>query len=154
MHPFNESNFIPDSSPGYLVRLINQMSMAGLERALAGEGLNASQWMAMVSLHFHFADTCAELARQLAHDKGAMTRLIDALEERGWVERTRAEDDRRIVRLALTPEGYEVAMRGRRKVIECWNHWLGDWNESEVEALLAMLRRLRTSMEKAGPCNA
>jgi len=154
MLPFNESNFVPDSSPGYLVRLVNQMSMAGLEQVLAEEGLTASQWMAMVSLHFHFADTCAELARHLAHDKGAMTRLIDSLEQRGWVERNRAEDDRRVVRLALTPEGFEVAMRGRRKVIDRWNHWLGDWSEAEVAALLAVLRRLKTSMEKAGPCDA
>ncbi|WP_298669391.1 MarR family winged helix-turn-helix transcriptional regulator [uncultured Sphingomonas sp.] len=154
MQPFNESNFVPDSSPGYLVRLINQMSIAGLEQALAEDGLTATQWMAMVSLHFHFADTCAELARHLAHDKGAMTRLIDSLEARGWVERTRAEDDRRIVRLALTPDGYDVAMSGRRKVLACWNHWLADWSEADVLALLAMLRRLMTSMEKAGPCEA
>ena len=154
MQPFSESNFIPEASPSYLVRLVNQIGMAGLEQALADEGLTATQWMAMVSLHFHFADTCADLARHLAHDTGAMTRLIDTLEARGWIERTRAQDDRRIVRLALTLEGYEVAMRGRRKVLACWNHWLGDWNEEDIAALLTMLRRLRTSMEKAGPCDA
>lgn len=154
MTMFNEANFLPESSPGYLVRLINQMSAAGLEQVLSDEGLTATQWMAMISLNFHFADTCAELARKLAHDKGAMTRLIDTLEERGWVERTREEEDRRLVRLALTPLGYEVTMRGRRKVIELWNHWLGDWSAADVDTLLVMLRRLRTSMEKAGPCDA
>ncbi|MFW2850433.1 MarR family winged helix-turn-helix transcriptional regulator [Sphingomonas sp. TX0543] len=151
---FDETNFVPDSSPGYIVRLINQMSMAGLDRVLAEEGVTATQWMTLVSLHFGFADTCADLARNMAHDKGAMTRLIDALEERGWVERTRAEDDRRVIRLALTPVGFEVAMRGRRKVIECWNHWLADWTREEVDSLLTMMRRLKSSMEKAGPCDA
>ena len=150
MEPFTEANFVPDSSPGYLVRVINQMSMAGLEQALAGEGITATQWMAMVSLHFHFADTCAELARSLSHDKGAMTRLIDTLEERGWVERMRAADDRRVIRLALTPEGYDVAMRGRRKVIAAWNHWLADWSDEDVTGLVATLQRLRISMERAG----
>lgn len=154
MARFTEANLIPDSSPGYLVRLANQMSMTGLEQVLADEGITATQWMTMVALHFRFAKTCADLARHMAHDKGAMTRLIDTLEERGWVERTRAEDDRRVIRLALTPLGFDVAMRGRRKVIELWNHWLDDWNENEIDALLMMLRRLKTSMEKAGPCDA
>lgn len=154
MEPFNEANFVPDASPGYLVRLIQQMSVAGMEQVLADEGLSATQWMAMVSLHFHFADTCAELARSMSHDKGAMTRLIDTLEERGWVERTRAADDRRVVRLALTPAGYDVAMRGRRKVIAAWNRWLADWSNDDVTTLVAMLQRLRISMEKAGRCDA
>ena len=154
MAAFDEATFVPESSPGYLVRLINQMSMAGLERVLADEGMTGTQWMAMVALHFRFAETCAELARHLEHDKGAMTRLIDTLEERGWVARARAEDDRRVIRLSLTSLGYEVAMRGRRKVIAQWNQWLGDWDRTEVETLLTMLRRLRTSMEKGVTCEA
>ncbi len=154
MAVFDEATFIPESSPGYLVRLINQMGMAGLEQVLTDEGMTATQWMAMVALHFGFAETCAELARHLAHDKGAMTRLIDTLEERGWVERARAEDDRRVIHLSLTPLGYDVAMGGRRKVIAQWNQWLDDWDKTEVEALLTMLRRLRTSMEKGVSCEA
>ena len=34
------------------------------------------------------------LARDLAHDKGAMTRMIDTLEDKGLVERERDPDDR------------------------------------------------------------
>lgn len=151
---FDETNFVPDSSPGYLVRIIHQHCMAQLDRALADGGPNATQWMALVSLHFGLADTCAELARHLSHDKGAMTRLMDTMEARGWVARTRGDDDRRLVRLTVTAAGLEMAMRGRRKVLAHWNEWLADWSDADIVTLIAMLRRLKQSMEKAGSCDA
>ena len=150
MAHFTEANFYPESSPGYLVRVINQMSVAGLGEALATDDLTTTQWMALISIHFGFADTCVGLARSLAHDKGAMTRLIDAMEERGWVTRSRAPDDRRLVQLALTEAGRDVTLAARRKAIECWNDWLADWSDAEIEGLIATLVRLRDSMEKGG----
>jgi DNA-binding MarR family transcriptional regulator len=150
MAHFDESNFFPDTSPGYLVRVIHQLSFAGIDRVFAEEGLTATQWMALVSIHFGFGDTAAALARNLAHDKGAMTRLIDAMEARGWVERTRGDGDRRLVNLSLTDSGLEVAMHARRQVIACWNDWLADWSEDEVRALLVTLQKLRTTLEAKG----
>lgn len=147
---FDEATFFPDTSPGYLVRVIHQYSVAGLDRVFAEEGLTATQWMALVSIHFGFGNTCAELARSLAHDKGAMTRLIDAMEGRGWVERSRGKGDRRLVNLTLTETGLEVAMHARRQVIACWNEWLADWSEDEVKALLTTLQRLRVTLETKG----
>lgn len=145
--PFTESTFEPDTSPGYLVRLIQQMSVAALERTLAPDGLTATQWMTMVSLHFGHADTCVALARSMAHDKGAMTRLLDQLEANGWVQRERDTGDRRIVRVSLTPAGLDVAIAAKRKVIDCWNDLLADWSEAEVVDLVATLQRLRRTME-------
>lgn len=147
MAHFDESNFFPDSSPGYLVRVIHQYGVAGLDRVFAEEGLTATQWMALVSIHFGFGDTCAALARSLAHDKGAMTRLIDVMEARGWVERSRGAGDRRLVNLALTKAGLGVAMAARRQVIACWNDWLSDWSKDEVKALITVLQRLRLTLE-------
>jgi len=43
--------------------------------------------------------------------KGAMTRLVDGLEARGWVTRARAEDDGRRVVIGLTASGRKEAKR-------------------------------------------
>ncbi|MBW2461255.1 MAG: MarR family transcriptional regulator [Deltaproteobacteria bacterium] len=43
--------------------------------------------------------------------KGAMTRLVDRLEDRGWVTRERGEDDGRRVLVALTADGKKEARR-------------------------------------------
>lgn len=139
----------PDSSPGYLLRVVQQMSAAGLENVLLQEGVNPTQWMALALLHFGLAETAGELARHLAYNRGAMTRLVVLLEARGLVVRARDTDDRRIVRLTLTDAGRELALRGRRKVKGLWNRWLRDWDADEVETLVRMLQRLRATMEEA-----
>jgi DNA-binding MarR family transcriptional regulator len=151
---FDESNFYPDTSPGYLVRVLHQMSVAAIEGAFVDEGITATQWMALISIHFGRNDTCAALARALEHDKGAMTRMVDQMEASGWVSRQRDPDDRRVVRLALTDEGHATAMAARRKAIACWNHVLADWSDAEIEGLLATLGKLRRTMEERAPCAA
>ena len=151
---FTDSTFYPDVSPGYLVRLIHQMSVAAIDKALAEDGLTATQWMTLVSLYFDHADTCIGLARGLGHDKGAMTRMIDQLEANGWVLRHRDPDDRRIVRLTLTESGRETAVAAKQKVIACWNGFLADWSEKEVGDLIATLQRLRRTMEESDACAA
>jgi DNA-binding MarR family transcriptional regulator len=149
---FTDSSFYPDVSPGYLVRVIHQMSVAAIDRALAEDGMTATQWMTLVSLYFNHADTCAGLARRMAHDKGAMTRIIDQIEANGWVLRQRDPDDRRVVRLTLTDAGRAAALSAKQKVIACWNGFLADWSEREVEDLVQMLQRLRNTMEESDAC--
>lgn len=151
---FTESTFYPDTSPGYLVRLIHQMGVAAIDKTLAEDGMTATQWMTLVSLHFGHADTCVGLARAMAHDKGAMTRLIDQMEASGWVIRQRDDADRRVVRLRLTDAGRETAVAAKRKVIACWNGFLADWSDAEVKELVSVLQRLRRTMEESDACAA
>ncbi|WBH15379.1 MarR family winged helix-turn-helix transcriptional regulator [Sphingomonas radiodurans] len=151
--PFTDSTFSPETSPGYLVRLIHQMSVAAIDRALAADGMTATQWTTLVSLYFNHADTCGGLARALGHDAGAMTRMVDQLEANGWVERQRDAIDRRIVRLSLTAAGRDAAVAAKQKVIACWNGFLADWSDAEVADLIATLQRLRHTME-SDPCAA
>lgn len=51
------------------------------------------------------------LATHTRVTKGAMTRLVDGLETRGWVRRTKAKDDARRVLVSLTVEGEKEAKR-------------------------------------------
>src|ERR1700710_1516106 len=51
----------------------------------------------------------ADLAREYGIDASAVTRLIHRLEKRGLITRLRSEEDRRVVRLALTEEGRVLA---------------------------------------------
>lgn len=143
---YDESDFTPDQSIGYLVRRVHQLAGAALEPIFAAEGLTGTQWSALVSIAFGRVATAAGLARDLGHDKGAMTRLVDAIEERGWVRRERAPDDRRCIRLALTEEGVAVAMRSKARVIACWNEWLADWPEEDARMLIALLAKLRATL--------
>lgn len=145
---YTDAAFQPDVSVGFLCKRVHQLAQAGLEPLFAREGLTFVQWHALISIFFERATTSAALARDLSYDKGATTRLIDALEARGWVVRSREHDDRRLVALRLTAEGERVARRCRDQVVAAWNEWLGDWSHEDIAAMIAMLQRLRATMEK------
>jgi len=150
---YQESTFVPDRALGYLVRRVHQLGGAALEPVFAAEGLTYTQWSALVSIWYGRGATAAELARDLGHDKGAMTRLVDTLEERGWITRERIPGDRRCINLALTEAGAAVALRSKQKVVACWNDWLADWPDAEVDTLIALLQKLRATLAATGtPC--
>ena len=146
---YTESNFFPEQSVGFLIKRNFRFCTEALGPAFAAEGITFTQWHALISIYFRRATTGAELAQDLAHDKGATTRLIDALEQKGWVTRERDADDRRCVNLSLTQTGEEVARRARLRVIACWNEWLADWDSGEVSTLIALLQRLEATLVAA-----
>ena len=148
MNAYNRDNFFPDTSIGYLVRAIHQLGYARLDAACATEGLTGIQWSALIAIHFGQTNSAA-LARDLAHDKGAMTRMVDVLEAKGLVQRDRDDADRRLVNLSLTDGGRAVAMRCRDTVIDLWNAVLADWSAEETACLIAQLQKLRRTLEVA-----
>ena len=147
---YTESNFVPENSIGYLIRRSEQLGTTAFEPLFAAAGITKTQWSALLALYFDRATTCAEIARDLGHDKGATTRLVDTLEERGWVVRDRdGGEDRRVVRLALTEAGSRIARDVNDRVIHLWNHWLADWSEQEVADLIRLLQRLRDTLQQS-----
>lgn len=151
MAHYSEHNFTPENSIGYLVRRSEQLGTIALEPIFSRAGITKTQWSALVSLHFNGAQSCAEIARDLCHDKGAITRLVDTLEERDWVRRDRESgEDRRVIRLILTESGEQIACAVRDEVVQLWNHWLKDWDAADVDRLTELLRRLRDTIQN-GP---
>lgn len=149
---YSTDNFYPDSSMGYLARRVFQLSTFGLGDVFEPEGVSLTQWSALVAIHIGRGRTCAELADDIAHDRGATTRLIDTLVERQWVRRTRDDADRRVINLSLTDAGIALMHRCRAGVVDRWNTWLTDWNDDDAADLLRLLRKLRDTLDVAtGP---
>lgn len=147
MRYYSADDFTPETSLGYLVRRAYQLSHGAIEPAHAASGLTGTQWSALVLLMSGRCTTCAELARDLAYDKGAITRLADQLEAAGYLERRRSDGDRRVVQLLITPAGTAIAERQRQHVLGRWNEWLADWSRDDVDTLVALLRRLDGRLE-------
>lgn len=45
--------------------------------------------------------------RMISHDPD-VTRLLDRMEKRGWITRQRQQDDRRVIKTRITPEGLKL----------------------------------------------
>src|ERR1051325_10760832 len=75
------------------------------DRALAPIGLTARQALVLLSCDLEEASTAAELAVLYGLEVSSITRLVDRLEKKRLIERTRSRTDRRKTILSLTSRG-------------------------------------------------
>lgn len=145
---YHFENFEARNSIGYLNKRLYTLIMQAVEVIFADQELSFVQWVALVSVRDDVADTCAGIARHLGHDSGATTRMIDQLEARGLLTRSRCKTDRRVVRLCLTAQGRGIAKAMTPRVMTFWNAVLKDFSHTETTQLIALLTRLLASMER------
>ena len=119
------------------------MSIAhAADRRLEPKGITHAQWAPLFMLQRCRASTVAELARETQSDPGAMTRLLDRLEAKGFCRRQRSTDDRRVVHIELTPEGEAAAHQVPMVLAEVLNEHLVGFSKTEWSQLKDMLKRL------------
>jgi DNA-binding MarR family transcriptional regulator len=91
-----------------VLRLINRARVEmvdAMDRALAPFDITAPQLIVLASVANREADSAAGLCKSISYDPGAMTRMIDRLEQKGLVRRIRNPEDRRAMNLELTVAG-------------------------------------------------
>lgn len=150
--PFYDiDSFDGGRSIGYLIRRCHTKMMPRVEAQFADAELTFSQWVVLMSLRDKAADTCADIARSMNHDTGAVTRLVDQLEKRGLVARTRSTADRRVVHLKLLPAGKAMAKALMPRIVDFWNGVLADFSTADAASLLKLLIRLDQRLDAQPP---
>jgi DNA-binding MarR family transcriptional regulator len=115
-----------------------------IESEFASQGITFQQWIVLMHLRDGLSTTTAGLCQELRHDSGAMTRLIDQLEERGFIVRRRKSDDRRVVDLALTAAGRKMVESLVPLTVDTLNDALADFTKADLQQLQTLLRRIIT----------
>ncbi len=139
---YKAGGFRARDSIGYLVKHAHQLMKDRVEAEFEAQGFTFQQWIVLMYLRDGIAATPAELCREARHDSGAMTRLIDQLEDRALIERQRDSKDRRVVQLKLTPSGHEMVESLIPLVVGCLNQALDDFSREEVALFKNLLQRL------------
>ena len=106
---YKSDEYRVEESVGYLVNQLAQTVAREIDRRMARLGLTDAQWKPLFMLLKGHCTTAADLARVACHDAGAVTRLLDRLEDKGLIRRQRSDADRRVVKLELTAEGERIA---------------------------------------------
>ena len=130
-----------DESVGYLIKLANQTVMRNLDAELQIYDLTAPQWVPLLILSNGRADTVAGCAREIDVDTGAMTRMLDRLEIKGFIARKRSEKDRRVVKIKLTKAGHEIVRLIPPTICRVLNRHLSGFSEQEFKTFKDLLRR-------------
>jgi DNA-binding MarR family transcriptional regulator len=139
--PYNADTTPLESSLGYYLTKARNVLVERTDRAVAPLGLTAQQIGVIVMLSSRRASTPFELSRAMSYDSGSMTRLLDRLEKKGFVVRTRSDADRRMVRLELTPQGHEAARQLPGLGAAVLNEQLRGFSTAEHATLIDLLSR-------------
>ena len=129
-------------SVGYLLRQLRSALDRVVDAEMDEHDLTGVQWGPLLMLHFRMGTTAAELARAACVDTGAMTRMLDRLEAKGLLQRSRSTTDRRVVELTLTDTGRLATDRIPYNLSRAYNAQLAGFTASEFTELKALLRRL------------
>jgi DNA-binding MarR family transcriptional regulator len=89
----------------------------------------------------------SELGKRMCHHPSTMTGLIDRLEKKGYVERDRGREDRRIVKLSLTPKGKELVRRAPNPIQGKMIYGLRKLRKGELHSIYRSVQKLVEVME-------
>jgi DNA-binding MarR family transcriptional regulator len=134
--------YCAEESVGYLMKRIMLSVVYQVDKRLDVHELTSAQWGPLMRLRTTGGSTVAELARWLQVDAGAMTRLLDRLEKKGLCKRVRSTEDRRVVKVELTPEGAAAIQEVPAVLAEVMNAHLAGFSKTEWQALRTYLQRM------------
>ncbi len=145
---YTSETFTARNAVGYLLRCTLNLLQPRMEALFTDREFTFVQWCVLMQLRDGLANRAADISRNLNHDSGALTRVVDQLESRGLIERTRSTEDRRIVELALTLEGRRAVDASVPLVVDHVNRLLADFSREEIEMLVSMLRRMIDKLQE------
>jgi DNA-binding MarR family transcriptional regulator len=146
---YSLESYEPRNGLGNLIGRTRAQLLAVLDAELARDEflgpleVTSAQFMVIVNLAGRECATSAsELCKGISYDAGAMTRMLDRLEVKGLVRRTRSPDDRRLVNLELTQAGKDAYPRMRQISMQVLNRALRDFTQDEAKTLQSLLQRM------------
>ena len=112
---------------------------------LKAHGLSPTQYNALRILRGagDAGRACSEIAERMINRDPDITRLVDRLERRGLVVRSREGRDRRVITTRITPAGLELLRTLDGPVEEFNRKMLGPLGEQQLQTLIRLLESAR-----------
>ena len=136
---------------GFLIADVARMMRSAFDRRVRRLGLTRAQWQVLSLLHRRPGLSQSELADMLEVERATAGRMIDRLEQKGWVLRRQDPADRRAWRLHLTAEAEAVQAEMGVIAAEMIDEAMAPLDEEEREALTAMMERVKARLQAMGP---
>ena len=154
---YDNASFQPGHHIGALVGRVKVEIIAALDRELAQDKrlapleMSAAQYIVVANLAAGPGEpkSAADLCKVISYDAGAMTRMLDRLEAKGLIRRTRSSQDRRLMNLELTEAGRSAYPRMREISMAIANQFLRGFTKSEARQLEGFLNRMLENAQGA-----
>ena len=145
---YDAETYEPRKGVGHLLHRVRTEMLAAMDREmvadeqLAALEVTSAQFIVIATLSLGEVKSASDLCKHISYDAGAMTRMIDRLEEKGLLRRSRCPDDRRLVNLELTEKGHTALPRMRGAAMRVVNRFLDGFTKAEARQLEGFLARM------------
>jgi DNA-binding MarR family transcriptional regulator len=146
---YDNASYQPCRSIGSLLSRVRAEMLAAIDRELAADKrlapleMSAAQYIIIANLAGPGEPkSAADLCKGISYDAGAMTRMLDRLESKGLIRRSRSAHDRRLMILELTEEGRATYPRMREISMGVANRFLRGFTKAEARQLEGFLTRM------------
>lgn len=137
MTAFDITRYLP-----YLVNRTGVRIATAFGDVLREHGVTLPMWRVLAALDHADGQRISDLAAMTSIDVSTLSRILDAMQEKGFVERRRGGGDARVVTVHETAAGHALT----RRIIPSARHYevvaLRGFSAEEAAALKAMLERV------------
>jgi DNA-binding MarR family transcriptional regulator len=136
-----------NAQTGFLLRKVSTASFNAFAEIVAEHGLHPMHFGMLTILADEEPIAQHELGQKAGVDPSTMVARMDALEERGLIERMRSAQDRRSYEIRLSPEGRRCLAQLRRKAKAHGDRFFAPLSENERAQLHRLLAKLAASLD-------
>ena len=141
-HPAEDDN----RNFGILLHDVARLMRVAYDRRMKPLGLTRSQWWVLNKLYFNEGINQSELAALLDIEKPTLGRLLDRLEDKGWVTRVPDAKDRRTKRVYLRTKVEPTMKVMRKQAFETNEEALAGLSADERDSVIDVLGRMRNDL--------
>jgi len=145
---YDSATYQPGKNIGAMLSRVKAEMLAALDRELAADKrlapleMSAAQYIIIANLAGPEPKSASDLCKGISYDAGAMTRMLDRLEAKGLIRRSRSAQDRRLMHLELTEEKRTAYPRMREMSMQVANRFLHGFTKAEARQLEGFLHRM------------
>ncbi|SEA91386.1 MarR family winged helix-turn-helix transcriptional regulator [Paraburkholderia sartisoli] len=139
MDHYTKEGFTLTQSIGFAINKARNVLVSEMDAALKELDITSQQMGILLAMRRGVATTPFELSKLLGIDTGLMTRMLDKLEVKEFLERSRSLEDRRVVNLTLTKKGESTAARIPDIAPAVLNNRLKDFTKAEFKEMQRLL---------------
>lgn len=136
---------------GFLVHDVGRLLRRNFEKRSGEHGLSSAQWRLLVKVVREENATQARLAELMEIEPISVSRLIDRMEQAGWVERQPHETDRRVKRVIPTDKSLAAYSAIKAVAGDIYTEAMAGMTEAEKQALVSALAKVAENLSSDEP---
>lgn len=136
---------------GFLLHDASRLLRKRFETRASAYGLSSAQWRLLVRVFKEEGVAQARLAELLEIEPISVSRLIDRMEEAGWIERRFDPGDRRVRQIFLTDRSRPIFGEMRAVATDVFDQAMTGLSPEERRATIAHLKTIVSNLSDGDP---